>query len=141
MSQPKNLKGLNFSARNEKEKLQPTHQFHKQSKMVKACGFWSYSACFKSRHTAKCCQASDWNYLCLSFFHSRCFDMDHFQSLSQYCFWFFVVVVLFCFVWPGGTWDLSSPTRELRETVPPSLEGEVLTTGLPGQTLLQFSHL
>ena len=40
--------------------------------------------------------------------------------------------VLFCFVWPGATWDLSSPTRELRETVPPSLEGEVLTTGLPG---------
>ena len=45
--------------------------------------------------------------------------------------------VLF-FFWPGGTWDLSSSSRELREPVPPSLEGEVLTTGLPGKTLLQF---
>ena len=47
-------------------------------------------------------------------------------NLLQYCFFFFL---MFWFFWPQGMWDLSS--------TPPALEGKVLTTTLPGKSLLQ----
>ena len=44
---------------------------------------------------------------------------------------FITVLLLFHILvfWPGGMWDLSS---QAREPAPSALEGEVLTTGLPG---------
>ena len=52
----------------------------------------------------------------------------------------FVTILLLFYVlvfWPRGIWDLSS--RPGIEPTPPALEGEVLTTGLPGKSLsLQF---
>ena len=39
---------------------------------------------------------------------------------------------MFWFFWPRGMWDLSSPTGI--EPASPALEGEALTTGLPGKS-------
>ena len=39
---------------------------------------------------------------------------------------------------PGGMWDLSFLTRDQTCTLPPTLEGEVSTTGLPGKSLIHF---
>ena len=47
----------------------------------------------------------------------------------------FVTILLLFYVlafWPQGMWGLSSLTRD--QTTPPVLEGEVLTTGLPGKS-------
>ena len=38
------------------------------------------------------------------------------------------------FFWPRGLWDLNFPT-EMEPVVPPALEGQFLTTGLPGKSL------
>ena len=51
----------------------------------------------------------------------------------------FVTILLMFYVvcfgfWPQGIWDLISPARD-RTRTPPALEGEVLTTGLPGKSL------
>ena len=69
--------------------------------------------------------------------------------LKLYCFFFFLmwtifkvfiefvtILLLFCVLvfWLGGMWDLSSPTRD--QTIPPALEGEILTTGPPGKSLV-----
>ena len=60
------------------------------------------------------------------------FDVDHFLksllNLLQYCFCF----TFWCLFWLWGMWDLSSLTRI--EPAPPAVEGEVLTTGLPGKS-------
>ena len=47
---------------------------------------------------------------------------------------FITILLLFhiLFFGPRGMWDLSS---QAREPVPSALEGEVLTTGLPGKSL------
>ena len=65
-------------------------------------------------------------------------DVLTWTIFKVFAWFFFFCCCCFVLFWPGGTWDLSSSTRELREPVPPSMEGEVLTTGLPGKTLLQF---
>ena len=39
---------------------------------------------------------------------------------------------MFCFFWLRGMWDLSPPPGI--KPAPPALEGEVLTTGLPGKS-------
>ena len=46
-----------------------------------------------------------------------------------------VTILLLFYVlvfWLQGMWDLSSPTRDQTHT--PALEGEVLTSGLPGKS-------
>ena len=48
-------------------------------------------------------------------------------NLLQYCFSCFL-----CF-WLRGMWDLISLTRD--QPCTPGMEGEVLTTGLPGKSL------
>ena len=59
------------------------------------------------------------------------FDESHFYSVYWICY--HIVCFLFWIFWPRGMWDLSSQTGI--EPAPPALEGEVLTTGLPGKSL------
>lgn len=53
-------------------------------------------------------------------------------------------VLIVCFVWPGGTWDLSSPIRA--RTCVPCITSQILTSGPPGKpskmlhTLTLVSH-
>ena len=59
------------------------------------------------------------------FFFFGCGPFFLFKSLLnllQYCFY----VLVF---WPEGMWELSF------ESIPPALESEIVTTGLPGKSL------
>ena len=57
--------------------------------------------------------------------------MDHLKSL--YWIYYLIVSVFYVLAFQlWGMWDLSSPTRD--PTVPPALEGEVLTIGPPGMS-------
>ena len=74
----------------------------------------------------------------LFFFLKICvfFDVDHFFFNV---FVEFVTILLLLYVpvsWPRGMWDPSSPTR-VQTRIPPTLEGEVPTTGLPGKFRFQ----
>ena len=48
---------------------------------------------------------------------------------------FVTTLLLFCvlFLWPRGTWDPSSPTKD--KATHPALEGEVRITGPPGKSV------
>ena len=54
-------------------------------------------------------------------------------NLLQYCFPYVLVV------WSQGMWDLSSPVRD--GTQPPALEGKVLTTRPPGESVASLLTL
>ena len=59
------------------------------------------------------------------------FDVDNFKVFIE----FVTISLLFyvLFFWPQGTWDLSSLTGI--KLISPILEGNILTTGLPGKSL------
>ena len=46
---------------------------------------------------------------------------------------------MFWFFWQQGMWDINSPARN--RTLPSALEGEVLATGLPGNSIASFNYL
>ena len=54
----------------------------------------------------------------------------------------FVTILLLFYVlvlWLQGMWDLRSPPGI--KPAPPALEGEIVTTGLPGKSLMDFLFL
>ena len=59
------------------------------------------------------------------------FDVDNFKVFIE----FVTISLLFyvLFFWSQGTWDLSSLTGI--KLISPILEGNILTTGLPGKSL------
>ena len=60
--------------------------------------------------------------------------MVHFKSVYWICY--NIASVLPFGFWLQGMWDLSTLTRDW--TRAPALEGEVLTSGLPGKSLFFF---
>ena len=73
----------------------------------------------------------------ISLFFKICFEMDHLKSLYWICYSIASVLCFlsffFFFFWLWAMWDLA-PWAGV-EPEHPALEGEVLTTGLPGKSL------
>ena len=63
------------------------------------------------------------------------FDVDHFKVFIE----FGTKLLLFLFFWPRGMWILA-PQPGI-EPEPLALEGEILSTSLPGQSFFFFFNI
>ena len=107
--------------------LCPSSHHHCRPRVQDASRSWSYyiGILDSRREENKDFSASS------SFFFKDFFNMDFFKSLYWTCYELFPFYDLVSWLW--DMWDLSFLTRDWPHT--PSLEGEVLTTGLPGKSL------